>query len=608
MAVGGMAISSQAAAGTAASGLSGDAWAADAFGSDQFSQIELTSTQLTGGQWIGVSVRMQAGGQAAYTGLYFWNGGSPELMLFRRTNGGWAQLGGSVATAPLPAGTVLEVTAAGSAISLLKNGSQVISVTDTNLTGGAPGIMAFGTAQADNWTGGNGTGPATGSGSGSSTYTVGGTASGLTGTVVLQDNGGDDLNVTSDGPFTFATPLADGASYDVTIKSSPASQSCTLTGGTGTITSASTTGVTITCAAGSGSGSGSGSYTVGGTASGLTGTVVLQDNGGDHLNVASDGPFTFATPLAGGSGYEVTVETAPAGQACNVTDGTGTIASADVTGITITCTTETFAPSYASTDANGIQTYNFVSPLDGPGPQEVRVLQPTDPAPGVAHNFLYVLPVEAGLGDVFGDGLETMATLNAQNQYNLTIIEPTFALDPWYANSSTNANYQYESFMTNELVPWVEQKLSTSGHERNWLIGFSKSGIGGQDLLLKHPDLFSLAASWDFPADMSSFDQYCCDADENYGTDANFQANYRLTPAFVAAHDAPFLANNRIWVGGYNAFQSDMTDYNALLSSDGIPHLTESSPMAHRWDSGWVPLALAGLYQDSLALGSQSGG
>ena len=34
--------------------------------------------------------------------------------------------------------------------------------------------------------------------------------SGLSGTVVLQDNGGDDLSVSANGPFTFATELADG--------------------------------------------------------------------------------------------------------------------------------------------------------------------------------------------------------------------------------------------------------------------------------------------------------------------------------------------------------------------------------------------------------------
>ena len=51
------------------------------------------------------------------------------------------------------------------------------------------------------------------------------------------------------------------------------------------------------------------------------------------------------------------------------------------------------------------------------------------------HNFLYVLPVEAGLATLYGDGLETLRALDAQNEYNLTIIEPSFAIEPWYADN-----------------------------------------------------------------------------------------------------------------------------------------------------------------------------
>ena len=104
--------------------------------------------------------------------------------------------------------------------------------------------------------------------------------------------------------------------------------------------------------------------------------------------------------------------------------------------------------------------------------------------------------------------MATLEAANAQNQYNLTIIEPSFAIEPWYADNPNDPNLQYETFMTSELVPWVKANLATTGTEQNWLIGFSKSGIGAQDLLLKHPDLFTLAASWDFPADMSSYDQF----------------------------------------------------------------------------------------------------
>ena len=258
--------------------------------------------------------------------------------------------------------------------------------------------------------------------------------------------------------------------------------------------------------------------------------------------------------------------------------------------------------NYQSTDSNGIKSYDVISANNGYGSQTLRVLAPTNPAPGVAHNFLIALPVEAGLGNSYGDGIATLQALDAQDKYNLTIIEPSFVIHPWYADNPADPHLQYETFMTQELVPWMKQNLATTGNEQIWLIGFSKSGLGGEDLILKHPDLFTLAASWDFPADMSSYDQYC-DSVANYGTDANFQANYRLTSAFLDAHKAPFLNNNRIWIGGYSAFQTDVSDYDSLLTSEGIAHTTETPQnMVHRWDSGWVPIALAALYQDSVNL------
>src|SRR5712671_5916020 len=50
------------------------------------------------------------------------------------------------------------------------------------------------------------------------TYTVGGTVSGLTGTgLVLQDNSGNNLAVSTNGSFTFTVALASGAAYKVTV-------------------------------------------------------------------------------------------------------------------------------------------------------------------------------------------------------------------------------------------------------------------------------------------------------------------------------------------------------------------------------------------------------
>lgn len=79
-------------------------------------------------------------------------------------------------------------------------------------------------------------------------YTVGGNVSGLSGTLVLQNNGADDLTVRDNGVFAFATDLADGTAYVVSVKTQPTGQECAVSNATGTITAAHVTDVSVSCA------------------------------------------------------------------------------------------------------------------------------------------------------------------------------------------------------------------------------------------------------------------------------------------------------------------------------------------------------------------------
>ena len=79
-------------------------------------------------------------------------------------------------------------------------------------------------------------------------------------------------------------------------------------------------------------------YSVGGMVTGLTGDgLVLQNNGSDDLPVNADGSFEFVTAWADGCSYVVTVLTQPTGQTCAVSDGSGAIAGADVTSVSVAC-------------------------------------------------------------------------------------------------------------------------------------------------------------------------------------------------------------------------------------------------------------------------------
>jgi hypothetical protein len=78
-------------------------------------------------------------------------------------------------------------------------------------------------------------------------------------------------------------------------------------------------------------------YTVGGSVSGLSGTLVLRNNGGNDLTLTTNGAFTFSTALLTGATYAVTVATPPSGQLCNVTNAGGPIASANITNVSVVC-------------------------------------------------------------------------------------------------------------------------------------------------------------------------------------------------------------------------------------------------------------------------------
>jgi alpha-tubulin suppressor-like RCC1 family protein len=161
------------------------------------------------------------------------------------------------------------------------------------------------------------------------TYTIGGTVTGLSGTVTLANNGGDARAVNASGTFTFATALSGGAAYAVTVTTQPSGQTCTVTSGSGSVAAANVTNVAVTCT--------NNTYTIGGTVQGLTGTVTLA-NGTDTRAVNANGTFTFATALLSGAVYNITVTTQPTGQTCIVTGGSGNVATANVSA-TVSCTT-----------------------------------------------------------------------------------------------------------------------------------------------------------------------------------------------------------------------------------------------------------------------------
>lgn len=170
-------------------------------------------------------------------------------------------------------------------------------------------------------------------------YPIAGTIAGLSAAgLVLRNNGGDDLTVPAHATsFHFATRVAAGGAYAVTIATQPDGMTCTVSNGSGSNVRAAVGSVAIACSAIT--------HTVAGTIDGLTtGGLVLRNNGGDDLAIAADAAtFQFATPVAQGGGYSVTVAAQPVGLTCTVGNGTGSNVRADVGNVRIACATSVFS-------------------------------------------------------------------------------------------------------------------------------------------------------------------------------------------------------------------------------------------------------------------------
>jgi DNA-binding beta-propeller fold protein YncE len=206
------------------------------------------------------------------------------------------------------------------------------------------GFFALSACGGGSDNGGSSTSSSSSSSSGGATsYTVGGTITGLTGTGLVLKDASNNHQVTvaaNATTFTLTPAIASGTAYSVSVLTQPTgpSQTCTVTSGaTGTVTTAAVTSVAVTCT--------TSTYTVGGTITGLTGTgLVLKDTTNNHpVTVAANATtFTITPAIVSGTAYSVSVLTQPAGQTCTVTSGaTGTV-TANVTSVAVSCTTNSY--------------------------------------------------------------------------------------------------------------------------------------------------------------------------------------------------------------------------------------------------------------------------
>lgn len=220
----------------------------------------------------------------------------------------------------------------------------------------------------------------------------------------------------------------------------------------------------------------------------------------------------------------------------------------------------------------------------------IRVLTPTELPDAKRCRVVYVLPVEAGEERRYGDGLEEVARLGLQNSTRMIFVAPTFSHLPWYADHPTDQTIQQESYFTKDVVPFVDANYPTTEKaEDRFLLGFSKSGCGAFQLLLRHPAVFGKAVAWDAPLMMDAPGKY--GSGPIYGTAENF-ARYQLTE-LVRQRADDLKGAPRLMHIGFGNFRSEHEAFERHLMQLNVPHIYVDGPQRkHIWESGWVEPAV----------------
>lgn len=226
--------------------------------------------------------------------------------------------------------------------------------------------------------------------------------------------------------------------------------------------------------------------------------------------------------------------------------------------------------------------------------QEIRILLPDTYSPDKRYRALYVLPVEKGFEQRFGYGLGVLRDMNAQNLYDIIIVQMGFDRDPWYVDHVSDPQIRQASYLKEVVVPFVENRYSTLGtHEGRLLFGFSKSGWGAFSLILRSPEFFGYAAAWDSPMLLRDSWQ---DWFMPYGTleHMDLYRPDRLVPkqkTFFQKRARLVLTGENCW--GMTAPTPDGVSHTVgmhrLLEKEGVVHRYDNSLHApHRWDRAWV--------------------
>lgn len=171
------------------------------------------------------------------------------------------------------------------------------------------------------------------------------------------------------------------------------------------------------------------------------------------------------------------------------------------------------------------------------------------------------------------------------DQYQFYIVCPDGGFGSWYWDIPNDANYQYETFISKELIHYMESNYGVAkDRSKRAITGLSMGGHGALYLAIKHQDLFAAAGSTAGGVDIRPFPnnwemakrlgEYSEQAD-SWSAHTVMEMTHLIKPKSLALF---------IDCGTEDFFYQVNTKFHEKLTYMNIPHRFLTMPGAHNWD------------------------
>lgn len=170
------------------------------------------------------------------------------------------------------------------------------------------------------------------------------------------------------------------------------------------------------------------------------------------------------------------------------------------------------------------------------------------------------------------------------DQHDVMFVIPDGGYDSWYFDSPMTPEYQYETFVSKELIEYVDSHYKTiRDREARAVTGLSMGGHGALYLAFRHQDVFGSAGStsggvdirpfpdnWNIKTRIGSIEEY----PENWEKNTVINQTHLLKPGSL---------NLIIDCGTEDFFFEVNCNLHKKLLDEGIPHEFYTRPGSHNW-------------------------